>query len=128
MKNHAIRLHRSGPVTIAVILAFGGLIWLIGVYERAPAQEAAKHAAKWEYCTILGGENLLFFTSKQEIRSKSWKELAKALKAPLKEGWEDVDWVTRMAIFDFLGEQGWELAHFARMTPQSFEALFKRRR
>lgn len=120
------------PMMITTFLAVGGLLCLVGFHERVPAQEPAKGGTKWEYCSLLGGENaLVFFTSKLEIRAKSWREMAKQLKAPLKEGWEEVDWVSRMAVFDFLGEQGWELVSYSRMGKDqtySFEALFKRRR
>jgi hypothetical protein len=125
------RMYCSLP-SVSVALAIVVLLWLVGCHQCVQAQEAAKQSAKWEYCTLSGGENVyVFFTSKQEVRAKSWKEMANKLKAPLKEGWEEIEWVSRMAVFDFLGDQGWELVSYSRMgkdTTYSFEALFKRRR
>ena len=51
------------PMMITTFLAVGGLLCLVGFHERVPAQEPAKGGTKWEYCSLLGGENaLVFFT------------------------------------------------------------------
>jgi hypothetical protein len=123
---------------LAVSPTLGALLWLAAFHEDARGQEGGKAIARWEYCTLSWSDQVVvFFTSKQEVRSKSWKDLAKELKAPLQRGWEENDWVSRMAVFDFLGAQGWEVVSYSskakrgagteRIIEYEFEALFKRR-
>jgi hypothetical protein len=96
----------------------------------ADEQEKPKATARWEYCTVLdhGGSNLILDTAAQEVRAKNWTELAEKLKAPIPEGLKG-DYASKVAVFNSLGAQGWELAGHVRHFNQPFyndQYTFKR--
>jgi hypothetical protein len=81
----------------------------------AAPPEGARGAAKWEYCTfndVSGGQpfkhHCFWTTAEDEVEADSWAAMAKKMKAPVK-GEKPSETRCRVAVFDFLGSQGWEL-------------------
>jgi hypothetical protein len=101
----------GGILKACLFLALGWLLLHQNVQEASFGQEPGKAGVKWEYCTLVNDHSgkCGFNNSKEAIGADNWKDLAKKLKVPLKEG-EDNDRTIRMAVFDSLGAQGWELA------------------
>ncbi|MBM4067638.1 MAG: hypothetical protein FJ271_01650 [Planctomycetes bacterium] len=54
-------------------------------------------------------------TARENTRADSWDDLARKLKVPVK-GDNLSKQSVRLAIFDFLGSQGWELATHTTFT------------
>ncbi len=86
----------------------------------AGAQDKAKASIRWEYCLIAervsGGQVELFF-GKDTVGCKSWKELATHLKAALPE--QPSQPAAKVAVFNGLGAQGWELVNSTQVTTDS---------
>jgi hypothetical protein len=84
--------------------------------DPARAQDA-KASVRWEYCELAGDHTgkCVLASAKETTRAESWEDLAKKLKAPLK-GDNLSDQSVRLAIFDYLGSQGWELATHTTFT------------
>lgn len=85
--------------------------------DHVRAQDAGKAGIRWEYCELAGDHTgkCVFATPKETTRAESWEDLAKKLKVPLK-GDNLSDQSVRLGIFDFLGNQGWELATHTTFT------------
>ena len=112
-----------------------GLVAL-GVLEAAdepkkvdPLKPAAvvKPETRWEYATISTGgrANVHLVTSTEDVSADSWANLAEKLKlTPNGTAYQ-------VAVFDYLGGKGWELAtHAATATdnrPANNSYTFKRR-
>jgi hypothetical protein len=102
---------------LGLLLALGWLAWSPRGKENATAQEAAKPAVKWEYCTLSNDQTGAcgYNDGKDAIGADDWKDLAKKLKVPLKEG-EENQHTIRLVVLNFLGAQGWELVSHSGMV------------
>jgi hypothetical protein len=119
-----------------MLLVFGAVAggWLLRSAadgHEARAEDAPKPAVKWEYCYLSNGHKgqCALTTAREVTPAENWTELAKKLKAPLKEGVGDAS-VSRVAVFDFLGSQGWELVSHTIISMNSAyveQYAFKRR-
>jgi hypothetical protein len=83
----------------------------------AAGEEPAKATGKWEYCSIFGDFRGKCGWSKGdgEIVVDSWKELAQKMDVTVKEK-DPSDRSIRLAIFNHLGAQGWELVSHSAMV------------
>jgi hypothetical protein len=124
---------RYGAVMAAlvVLLAGGWVVLAPWVWPAARAQDAPRPAVRWEYCSISDDQTgkCAFTSAREAAAADSFKELAQKLKVPLKDG-EENDWTIRVALFDFLGGQGWELASHSGMSSNTAfleTFVFKRR-
>ena len=74
-------------------------------------------ASKWEYCCVFGadGGNVMWSKGDGELVVDSWKALAQKMHVRLKEK-APSDRSIRMAIFNHLGAQGWELVSHSALV------------
>jgi hypothetical protein len=99
--------------------------------SQAAGVEPAKATVKWEYCSVFGDHRGKCGWSKgdAEIFVDSWKALAQKMDVTLKEK-DPSDRSIRLAIFNHLGAQGWELVSHSTMVSDATYAetfMFKRR-
>lgn len=82
---------------------------------------------KWEYAQLRDSIEVSWTTAEGTVFGENWHAIADKLKAP-KKGREDSD-VAKLAFFNFLGEQGWEVATFERSkNGATVTWMFKRRK
>jgi hypothetical protein len=89
------------------------------VGHRPPPLSAAEpeKVAKWEYCSVIGDHkgHCAWTKSDRKVGAESWQELADKLEVKVKEK-EPGPQGVRMAIFDRLGADGWELVSHSAMV------------
>ena len=98
---------------------------------QAAGEEPARATVKWEYCSVFGDHRGKCGWSKSdgEVFVDSWKALAQKMDVKLKEK-DPSDRSIRLAIFNHLGAQGWELVSHSAMVSDATYAetfMFKRR-
>lgn len=105
----------ASTVVIAALIA-GLWPWQSAAAQEGTKQEAGKASVRWEYCELAGDHSgkCAFGSAKELIRGDSWEDLAKKMKAPVKGDTSEQS--IRLAIFDHLGSQGWELATHTTFT------------
>jgi hypothetical protein len=92
----------------------------------AAGEEPAKVTVKWEYCSVFGDHRGKCGWSKgdEELFVDSWKALAAKMDVKLKEK-DPSDRSIRLAIFNHLGAQGWELvSHSAIVSDATYAETF----
>lgn len=118
---------------LSTLLAAGGLLaagvlWLAPHHPPASAgQGPAAPAVKWEYGLLEGHNQPVWTAGDTTIYAKDWKDLADRAKLTIAG-----ERVTKGAVLNALGAQGWELvSHAATVrTPPAAESqyyTFKRR-
>ncbi len=93
---------------------------------QALGAEPAKATVQWEYCSVFGDHRGKCGWSKGdgEIFMDSWKALAQKMDVTLKEK-DPRDRSIRLAIFNHLGAQGWELvSHSAMVSDATYTETF----
>jgi hypothetical protein len=118
----------GGTILAGVLLLGAGWVLLsVGARTDAKAEEPAKAAVKWEYCTLWrrsSPRTCTHIAATESFQGDSWYELAKKLKAPVRDKVED-DPTNQIVVFDFLGAQGWEMvSHSTNNGEDTF--VFKR--
>jgi hypothetical protein len=103
-------LCRGALAAAALLVAVAYVVWSPRPPAGAADQEAAKPAVRWEYCTLSNDHEgkCIYHTSGEAVGAENWKEMARKLKAPLKEE-DQAERTARVVVFDHLGAQGWEL-------------------